>query len=476
MTKGTLRTVNAVDLLLILLLSLSIRSQGQVLTLNNCRQLAIDNNKQLKAATEQERTAFYQKKEALMKFFPKISASGTYLHFNEDIHLISNSAIPSSITLPALLGGMTLPVPNAITEGVYGLGEIDMSNIWLASVSVTQPIFAGGKIIAYKDLRNHAEKLAIAQKDTKLADVIVEVDEAYWQVVSLSGKKKLAESYVDLMKKLNSDMEELEKEGMATKADRLSVNVKLNEAELTHTKIENGLNLSKMLLCQICGIEFSSELTLVDENKAIENVPTVGTEYDIESSLSQRPEIKSLEAVVKIMDQQRKIARAEYMPTIGLSTGYMLSNPNLHEGLQKSFSGNWHVGVSVNLQINPFTSTSKYKVEQAETRKSQYELEDAKDKIRLQINQANYKLTEANRKIASAIYNVEKAEENLNYANLGFEEGVISSADVMAAYAAWVAAESEHIDADIDLKLCKLYLDRALGSGLINDNANQQLK
>lgn len=463
MTKGKSKTTNMSGWALVFLLSLSGYAQGQVLTLNDCRQLAIDNNKQLKAASEQEQAAFYEKREALMKFFPKISASGTYLHFSEDLHLISSSAIPGSVTLPAMLGGITLPMPESITQGIYDAATIDMSNFWVAGVSLTQPIFAGGKIVAYKDLRNHAEKLAIAQKDTKLAEVIVEVDQAYWQVVSLSGKKKLAESYVDLMKKLNSDMEELEKEGMTTKADRLSVNVKLNEAELAYTKVENGLNLSKMLLCQICGIEISDEIALADENKPAENIHIESIEYDMETVFSQRPEIKSLEAVNAIMHQQTKIARAEFLPTIGLSTAYTWMNPNLHDGLQKEFAGTWNIGVSMSLPLNVISSSSKYKAAQAQNRKSQFELENAKDNIKLQVHQTNYKLTEANRKIVSAAYNVEKAEENLSYANAGFEEGVISSSDVMAAYAAWVSAQSEHIDAEIDLKLCKLYFDKALG-------------
>lgn len=467
MKKGKLRRFHSAAFVLVFLGAFSVGAQERVLTLDDCRQRAIENNKQLKASGEQEQAAYYQKREALMKFFPKVSLSGAYMHLSEDVHLISGSAIPSSITLPPMLGGTTIPIPEAVGQGVYEMGTVDMSNIWVAGVSLTQPIFAGGKIVAYKDLRNHAEKLAIAQKEAKLADVIVEVDEAYWQTVSLSNKKKLAESYVDLMKKLNSDMAELEKEGIATKADRLSVSVKLNEAELACTKVENGLNLSKMLLRQICGIDFSEALVLADEEKMEEDAGAADAEYRIETALERRPEIKSLEAAVAMMTRNERIERAEFMPTIGLSTGYLLSNPNFHDGVQYEFSGNWHVGVSMSFPINPISTASKYRAAQAQTRKTRYELEDVKDKIVLQVNQADYKLAEARRKIVSATYNVENAEENLYYANVGFEEGVISSTDVMAAYAAWVAAESEYIDAEIDLKLCRLYLNRALGCDLL---------
>lgn len=54
-------------------------------------------------------------------------------------------------------------------------------------------------------------------------------------------------------------------EGVATKADGLSVRVKVNEAEMTLTKVEDGLSLARMLLCQLCGIDLSSPITLADE-------------------------------------------------------------------------------------------------------------------------------------------------------------------------------------------------------------------
>lgn len=459
----------------IFIFSVNVLSQ-QLLTLEQCRSLAIENNKSLKIASAQEQVAHYQKKEALMQYFPKISASGTYLHFSDDLHLIGKDALSTSIPIPASIGGIPIPspiagmpisLPQELQDALYEATRIDMSDFWLAGVSLTQPIFAGGKIITLNDIRSYAQELAKSQKATKVADVIVEVDEAYWQTVSLANKKKLAESYVNLLSRMDADIESMQKEGVATKADRLSVSVKLNEAEMTLTKATNGLSLSKMLLCQICGLEISENIDLADENIDVLSIEeTQAPLPNVEEAFANRNEIKSLELASKIYQKKEKIAFSEFLPTAGLSLGYNWIKPNLHDGRENKFNGMWNVAVKVTVPLNFISSSAKVNAAKAESKMQQFQLEDAKDKIILQINQSTYKINEANKRYIAAKRNIEKADENLRYANAGFEEGVIASSDVLAAHTAWLSAHADLIDAQIDLKLCRIYLDKAMGKQL----------
>ena len=64
----------------------------------------------------------------------------------------------------------------------------------------------------------------------------------------------------------------------------------------------------------------------------------------------------------------------------------------------------------------------------------------------------------------SFMINLEKAEENLRYATLGFKEGVIATSNVLEAQTAWLSAQSEKIDAQIDVKLTEIYLKKSLGT------------
>lgn len=441
-------------------------SAQQFLSLEQCRQLAIENNKSLKIASEQERIAYYEKKDALTKFFPEISFTGAYLRNEKNLYLIPSSAIPTSIPLPIEIPGIgnNIPIDDKIRNRIHDLGKVDIKNVWVGGFTLTQPLFMGGKIVAYNDLRSYAQDLAKTMKETQMTEVIVEVDNAYWQVVSVANKKKLAEAYVKLMQKMDSDISAMEQEGVATKADRLSVNVKLNEAEMTLTKAENGLSLSKMLLAQICGLEINDQLTLKDENiTSIATDESADAIPNIDEAILSRTEIKSLELATKIYGKKEKIAVAEFMPNVALTANYLWTNPNLFDGLENKFAGMWNVGVLLKVPLNFASNSAKLNVAKAETRIKQFEMEDAKEKIKLQINQSAYKLSEANKKLKTAQKNTEKADENLRYANVGFEEGVIPSSDVIAAHTAWLSAHSDLIDAQIDIILCRIYLNKALG-------------
>ena len=443
----------------------------QYLTIEQCRDLAVENNKSLKMASEQERVAYYEKKEAFMKYFPEISFVGTYLRNQKNLNLIQSSMIPSSVPIPAI--ELPPPLPSfpahdldlsGVKSEILKATELDIKNVWAGGFTLTQPLFMGGKIVAYNDLRSYAEELSKTMYDSKMTDVIVEVDNAYWQVVSVSNKKKLAESYVELLTKMDKDISTMVEEGVATKADHLSVSVKLNEAEMTLTKAENGLSLAKMLLSQLCGLDITDAITLRDENA--ESLPTTGGADElanVDEALANRDEIKSLELASKIYKKQEKIALAEFMPNVALTANYLWTNPNGFDGFQNKFGGMWNVGVVVKVPLNFGTNSAKLNAAKAQTRIKEYELADARDKIKLQVNQETYKLNEANKKLIAAKKNTEKADENLRYANVGFEEGVISASDAMAAHTAWISAHSEMIDAQIDLKLCRIYLNKALG-------------
>jgi outer membrane protein TolC len=100
---------------------------------------------------------------------------------------------------------------------------------------------------------------------------------------------------------------------------------------------------------------------------------------------------------------------------------------------------------------------------QSATVLAKLKLDDTKEKIRLQIDQNRYRITESLKKQLTAKTNVDVAEENLMYAQEGYSAGVITSSDLLAAQTAWVSAKSDYIDALIDVKLNNLYLKKSLG-------------
>ena len=469
----------------------------RVLSLDSCRALAIANNKDLLISQEKIRAAHYQKKAAFTNFLPQISATGGYMRNQKELSLLSDtqkgaltsvgtqvsgvmqSGIqglltqhpeltqnPQFMALLQALGSADIATPlNSIGSAIVDAFRTDTRNMYAGALTLTQPLYMGGKIRAYNKITRYAEELAQQQHNSGVQDVILSTDQAYWQVVSLANKKKLAESYLQLLQKLDGDMQKMISEGVATKADGLSVKVKVNEAEMTMTKVDDGLSLARMLLCQLCGLDLSSPITLADEQE--EDLPLssiAANGIDLEQVYSLRPEVRSLELAAEIYKQKVNVERSAYMPSIALMGNYIATNPSVFNSFEKKFKGMWNVGVVVSMPIWHWgEGIYKVKAAKAEARIARYQLEEAKEKIELQVSQSAFKVREATKKLAMAEKNLEKANENLRYANLGFEEGVIPASNVLEAHTAWLSAQSEKIDAQIDVKLTEIYLKKATG-------------
>lgn len=441
-------------------------SAQQTLSLQECRDLAVKNNKELRIAEEKIRMADYEKKAALTKYFPQISANGAYMWNQKVLNLLDMGQLSSS--LASSLGGLAqLPVVQQTVGAINDLQHLDIQNVWVGNVALVQPVFMGGKIVTYNQITAYAKELAMSMNDQKLQDLLYKTDETYWQVVSLVNKKKLADAYVELLRKTDEDMAALIAEGVATQADGLSVKVKLNEAEMAQTKVNNGLALSRMLLAQLCGLPLTDTLTLADEQ--LDNFPVEErtTSVDVNQAFMNRNELKSLDLASKIYKKKERIVLADLLPTVAFSANYFVTNPNLFNGFKNDFAGMFNLGVIVRVPITGWWEGSyKRNAARAETRIRQLEWEDAREKIELQVNQSVYKVNEASKKLAASNRNMENAEENLRSANLGFEEGVIPALNLMAAQTAWFSARSTLIDAQIDMKLTQVYLNKALGVDL----------
>ena len=419
-------------------------SAQQTLSLQECRDLAVKNNKELRIAEEKIRMADYEKKAALTKYFPQISANGAYMWNQKDLNLLDMGQLSSS--LASSLGGLAqLPVVQQTVGAINDLQHLDIQNVWVGNVALVQPVFMGGKIVTYNQITAYAKELAMSMNDQKLQDLLYKTDETYWQVVSLVNKKKLADAYVELLRKTDEDMTALIAEGVATQADGLSVKVKLNEAEMAQTKVNNGLALSRMLLAQLCGLPLTDTLTLADEQ--LDNFPVEErtTSVDVNQAFMNRNELKSLDLASKIYKKKERIVLADLLPTVAFSANYFVTNPNLFNGFKNDFAGMFNLGVIVRVPITGWWEGSyKRNAARAETRIRQLEWEDAREKIELQVNQSVYKVNEASKKLAASNRNMENAEENLRSANLGFEEGVIPTLNLMAAQTAWFSARSTH--------------------------------
>ena len=161
--------------------------------------------------------------------------------------------------------------------------------------------------------------------------------------------------------------------------------MKVNEADMDITRVDDGVTLAKMLLCQLCGIPMTDKITLADEvGNGLETSNVKFTDYQPDSTFSSRPEVRLLQNAVDLSEQGTKIIQAEYLPHVALTGGYMVTNPNVYNGFQKRFSGVWNVGVTVQVPVwNWFEGRYKVRASRAATSMARMELSDVQEKINL---------------------------------------------------------------------------------------------
>lgn len=459
-------------------------AQHQPVSLDSCRAMALSNNKQLRIRNEAVRQAGYQKDEAFAAYLPAIDFAGGYMYNQKEISIFDKDQLLPTKTFDLATQSYQFNiVKNPITgEPVKGPnGEYipetvalipkeamtyDIHNVFFGAITLTQPIFMGGKIVAMNRLTHYAEELAKAMHNNEAENVIYAVDAAYWQVVSLKAKQKLATSYVALLDTLHANVQAMVNQGVATRSDLLTVDVKLNQANVDLTKVDNGLVLSRMALAQVCGLPVNTVMTLADEDTDFaECSAPIATSYNMEDVYARRQDLRALEMGVEIYHQKERVAMSEMLPKVALVGSYSFSNPNMFNGFSKKFDGAFSVGAMVSIPLWHWGGNyNKYRAAKSQTAMARMQLDDTKDMIDLQVSQSAFKAQEAVKTYHMTLSNLEKANENLRQATLGFHEGIMTTDNVMEAQTAWLKANSEKIDALIDVHLCDVYLSKVLGT------------
>lgn len=515
-TRTGIRNTNGIVALLMMLAASPMAMAQRVLSLDSCLSMAMSNNKQLGVAKLKQEAAMNLRKSARTKYLPHVQAMGGYLYSSKEISLLTDEqkARLSSIGTTATQGvsqglqgfaqsltpeqvgkldnmlssfntntqqvmgniqgqvGNLAGRLNAEGQGIVDAFRTDTRNMFAGSVMLTQPIYMGGSIVAMNKMADLGEQLAANSADAATQATLYKTEQTYWTVVSLKHKRKLAEQYLELVKRFNDDVTKMIGEGVATRSDGLSVAVRVNEAEMTLTQVDDGLTLAKMLLCQLCGLPAEEQLTLADEDKeelASKSVVQVPSDNG-SASVDNRPELKMLQTTVGLSEQATRLIKAGNLPKVALVGGYSISNPNLFNGFQREFSGMWNVGVLVTVPVwNWGDVTYKARAAKNATAMARLEMDDAREKMDLQVSQSRFKMGEAAKRLSMAQASTKQAEENLRCANLGFKEGVMPTTTVMEAQTAWLKARTQKIDAEIDIKLSESSMRKALGTLHINN-------
>lgn len=418
-------------LLSTLFLSLAAQMHSQhtlQLTQNECRELALQHNEELQKARNDLQQADFDKSIAFSGYLPKFDgmASGTYMF------------------------------PDTKMTGM----ELQIRGMYLAGISITQPLYTGGRIIAGNKLARIGQESAAENIKKVRMEVIAEVDKAYWNYIAVRQKVRMMETYRTQMDTLYHQVETTVATGMGTDNELLRITTKRSEINYQLQKAQNGSELCRLALCHVLGESFETQIIPTD------TLIFITAPEQLDESIAFRPEVKLLKQQIAAQEQQIKIARGNILPQIGLSAGYayygniklngMTADPqgNYIPFTQKLDDGIGLVMASVSFPVFHWgEGLKKVKKAKLDLQNARLDLQQNSRLLTIELRQAIQNLTNGYHLVQTAELGSKQAEENLRVIRNRYTNGLSTLTDLLDAQSQWQQAESNRIESLTQYKI-----------------------
>lgn len=467
------------------------------LTIDSCRKLAAAQNRKLRAARIGAEIDKNIVRAARTLYLPRIDFVGAWYYMGQKdvvpnasehfMPIVPHGAIDQSTgkldptffeknplealkyliidigKLQPLLDGNGNPL---FRQYAYLPGDrlaIAPEHLWIMGFTLRQPLFTGLKIVAANRMAEAVGGMARSQAKITEAEILEKCDAAYWRVVSVQAKRKLADQYETLLMQLESDLQNLLEEGMATRNDLLKVQTRRNDARMKTLRASNGESLARLALSQMLGIRLDQAVVTTEGLDTL-LLMSDGLE-ELDHDTFERPELDALRSKQQILKAGAMMVNSSYMPELYLFGQYSWKRPNPYAGMSKEFGGDWSVGVTLRWPLLTWGERIyKTRIARLKVAQSEAELEEAASLIALERVQKLQILSEAREQIAFATHAATQAEANLAAVQASFAEGASSLRDVLEAQTLWQEAQQALLDAKLEAANARTSLLRAAGT------------
>ena len=368
----------------------------QLYTLEECRQMALEQNAKMKVAANKAQMAKQEKREAATNFFPSITLTGGTMKADDGL-----------IQMP--MGEQTMKL---LDEGTFG------------GAMVTMPIFAGGQIYHGNQLAKLGVELSELQLRQTRNEVTLTVDQYYWNIVVLNEKLKTLQHVSALLEKICSDAKAAVDAGIKNRNDLLQVELRKNETQSVVIDIQNNIAICKMLLAQYIGTDmngFDVQTAVSTELRSPEHFYVNHNER-----LETTVEYQLLSKAVDASKLEKRLNTGQFLPMIALQGGYLYND--FMGPSQNSFVGMLNVSIPISWKA-PF-SVRKYKLRH---QNAVTEFNNGSEQLMIRMQKAQIDLSNAYQQALIARNSIEQSEENLRLNEQYYKAGTSSMSDLLQA-------------------------------------------
>lgn len=439
---------------------------AQTLTLDECVNKALEYNKSLSSAKLKLDQTRFDMKSYKANFYPQFNlmALDFYTTAKGDF-TIEGGHLPIYNYVEE--AGTFVPNVTKNADGSYTLNQYadfpsqtmkwKLKNMFVGSISVMEPLYAGGKISTAYEMSKLGVNMATENIRLTESEVIVKTHEAYYQAVKAKELGEVARSYKTLLDELKKNVEGAFRHGMSTRNDIMKVQVKQNEAELSIQKADNGYQLAKMNLCHIIGLPLNSEVE-VGQTDPSANV-------SIPMDMGVRPEHAILDNKTELARQQVKLTKSDYLPNVAVGATYSYANGGELAGKKLINNGSASVGVVVKMPLDLFGGgTNKVRSAKAAYQIAQMEQQDFDEQMQLEWAQCKNLFDEAQTEVRLCQTALEQAAENMRLSKQQYEVGFEPLSDYLETQASWQQCSANLVNARCQMQLAQVRLLKAAGN------------
>ncbi len=402
-------------------------AQDEKLTMEKCRELAVNYNQDVKSSMAEIEASTYDAEAINKDKLPRIDLNSNYRY---------------------------------LSNGISMDGFNTLEHIYNVNIGIFQNIYSGSQVKTSYDLARTKQAISTERMRFTASEVVLDTDILYWDVVGNAEYLILSNRYRDIVEKLvNTVLDKVEEE-VLSRTEYLQAKVNLNDAELKVIQSENNLKLAEMALNRIIGIEITTDI-VTDDSITVDIASIENIDY-VQTALATRPEIKINENLVTASDLNIGLTRSPYLPTIGVGAFGKYGTPGINLSNEPNF--NFQAFGYLSMPLIYFGKKGK-EVEASRIRSNiaSLQLDKTQDLITLEVSQARYALEESVKKVNLTQNSVQQADENLDLVNDRYTEGLSPIIDVLNAQIFWESAYMDFVNAKKEFKVNYSVYQKALG-------------
>ncbi len=341
----------------------------------------------------------------------------------------------------------------------------NIENTYSADLTLSQPIYTGGAITAYRDAARMDESAATWSQSLTALELGYAARIRYWSAVGASAGVAVAEAQLKRSRRLLDDARALREAGMAVNADVFAAEARVAAAEVEVIRTRNEAEKTLARLRSLLGINDGAAVTLADAaTDRVPDHPAALTGLQ-QQALERRPELKMTDARIAGLGARARAVDAARLPAVGATGQYVVARPNQrYFPLVDEANDSWRVGVVASWKVFDGSQTkARAAGVEAEQRALQQDRGEMERTIRLEVETTRLELESALEAVGAADASASAAAAWEEASGERYAAGLALLSELLDAQADLTAAEAAQVRTRVAAWLADATLHRAIG-------------